>query len=252
MSDPLVIVTILFLAFGKFVLAGLWMMALKFTTLVGEKWVFRLPYDHDQMRAELMASWVIPIDGIVFGLALYFDLVKLTKPTLGASMMAFLVMFIWFEVWFYGTHRLMHTRMLYAVHALHHRSRVTCPLTGLRFSLPEKMILTLGSVGFALIASWLMPITLPAILAFFAAYYVESIAGHSNVEIVPTEIVQSPIGKVFASTTFHALHHARVRGHYGLTTTVLDHLFGTVFPDYVEVHERVVRGESLRHLGERA
>lgn len=251
MADPLVLATALFLAFGKFLLAGLWLSAIAVAGL-GRRRVYRVPYDREQLRAELLASWVIPVDGPAFLLCLWLGLLRPAAPTLGASLLTFVVLFVFFELWFYGTHRLMHTRLLYPIHAEHHLSKVTCSLSGLRFSLPEKLVLTLGSVGFAAAASWWMPVTLPGMIAFFAVYYAESILGHSNVEIVPAWLVRSPLGRVAGSTTFHAMHHARWSGHYGLTTTALDYLCGTVFPDYRDVQARAAAGEGLERLGERA
>jgi Delta7-sterol 5-desaturase len=250
MSDPLVVFTALFLAFGKFLLAGLWLSAIALAGL-GRRRVYRVHYDRDQLRAELLASWVIPLDGLAFVACLSLGLLRPAPPTVGASILTFVVLFVFFEIWFYGTHRLMHTRALWPIHAAHHRALVTCSLSGLRFSLAEKLVLTLGSVGFAAAASWVLPVTLPGLLAFFVVYYSESILGHSNVEIMPASLVRSPLGRVVGSTTFHAMHHSRFGGHYGLTTPALDYLFGTVFADYPDVQERAARGEGLEKLTER-
>lgn len=251
LSEPMVLGTALFLSFGKFLLAGLWLSAIALAGL-GRRRVYRVRYDREQLREELLASWVIPVDGIAFVACLAWGLLRPAPPTLGASLLTFVVLFVFFEIWFYGTHRLMHTRALWPIHEPHHRSKVTCSLSGLRFSLAEKLVLTLGSVGFAAALSWILPVTLPGLLAFFVVYYSESILGHSNVEIMPARLVRSPLGRVVGSTTFHAMHHARFGGHYGLTTPALDYLFGTVFPDYPEVQEQAARGEGLERLTERA
>src|SRR5690606_5712092 len=42
--------------------------------------------------------------------------------------------------------------------------------------------------------------------------------------------------------TFHAMHHARYTGHYGLFTTVLDRVLGTAWDDTPEVQARAARG----------
>ncbi|MES1243414.1 MAG: sterol desaturase family protein [Acidobacteriota bacterium] len=250
MRDPLVLATALFLAFGKFLLAGLWLSVIALAGL-GRRRVYRVLYDREQLRDELLASWVIPLDGLAFVACLGLGLLRPAPPTWGASVLTFIVLYVFFEIWFYGTHRLMHTRLLWPIHAAHHRALVTASTSGLRFSLAEKLVLTLGSVGFAAAASHVLPVTLPGLLAFFVVYYSESILGHSNVEIMPAGLVRSPLGRVVGSTTFHALHHSRFSGHYGLTTPLLDYIFGTVFPDYPEVQERAARGEGLERLTER-
>lgn len=245
MNDPLVIASILFAGFGKFLMAIMWSSVISVAGLDRRRRIYQMAYGREQWRDELLASWVIPLDGIVLGLAIYYNFIKVAAPELGASLLTFGVLFVWFEIWFYVTHRLMHTRHFYFIHAEHHRSKATRPVTGLRFSLGEKAILTTGSIGFAVAISWVMPVTLPGLLAFLALYYFESINGHSNVEVFPVELVRSPVGKVIGSATFHAMHHARIQGHYGLMTTALDYVFGTVHSDYVRAHGRAIAGQSL-------
>jgi hypothetical protein len=46
--------------------------------------------------------------------------------------------------------------------------------------------------------------------------------------------------------TYHALHHARWTGHFGLGTTVLDRLLGTEWSDWPELHRRVLDGDPMR------
>lgn len=251
LSDPIVIFVVLFLSFGKFLLAGLWVLIVKASKTLQLKRIYCVEYGKKQLRAELFASWAIPVDGIVFALAIYFNWFKIAVPTFANSAGTFLALLIFFEFWFYGTHRLMHTKGFFPVHAEHHLSVVTSSWTGLRFSFTEKGLLTLGSVGFAVAASWFMPITIPGILLFFFVYYAESILGHANVEFLPASFVRSSIGRMINTPTFHAMHHARVHGHYGLFTTIPDHLFGTVFPDYPAVHERAINGNGLRSSEER-
>jgi len=59
-------------------------------------------------------------------------------------------------------------------------------------------------------------------------------------------------GKLITSTTYHALHHSRYINNFGLGTRVLDRLFGTEWPDYEPVFERVSNQERpLVKLAER-
>jgi sterol desaturase/sphingolipid hydroxylase (fatty acid hydroxylase superfamily) len=61
---------------------------------------------------------------------------------------------------------------------------------------------------------------------------------------MPAALIRSPLGRIFSSTTFHAMHHSRMKGHYSLMTTTIDFLCGTVFPDYDDIYIRAVRGQG--------
>lgn len=217
-----------------------------------ERRVYRRSYGPGQLGRELRAAVaVVLFDASVLAVVRHAGWIRFVRPTVSSILLTFVVMFVWFEVWFYVMHRLLHTRKLYFLHAQHHVARVTHPMTSLSFSLGERAILLLGAVGFAALASRVMPVTLPGLLGYFLTNYVLNVVGHSNVEFVPPSFVRSRLGSVFITVTFHAMHHARYKGHYGLFTTVLDRLFGTVWEDYPMVHARAVRGEGLTSLGER-
>ena len=79
-------------------------------------------------------------------------------PVITILVLTFAVMFVWFEIWFYVTHRLMHTRALYFIHKQHHVAKVTDPLAALSFSLAERAILITGALGFAALLSRWHPI----------------------------------------------------------------------------------------------
>jgi hypothetical protein len=50
---------------------------------------------------------------------------------------------------------------------------------------------------------------------------------------------------------YHALHHARWTGHYGFAAALMDRAFGTGWPDWFELHERVATGHPLTSLRQR-
>jgi len=59
------------------------------------------------------------------------------------------------------------------------------------------------------------------------------------------------VGKVLGTPSFHAMHHARSANHYSFTTSFLDRICGTTWPDYERVHARALAGDGLRALSER-
>lgn len=250
--SPGAALAVLFAGFGKFALVALMIGLVRAFPRLRARRVVRLPYEPAQFRAELRAAWVVPLDGVALFAALRGGAFPLAAPTWAASAATCAVLTVFFELWFYATHRLLHTPRLYAWHALHHEALVTGPASGLRFALPEKVLLTLGSVGAAVAAAHVMPVTLPGFIAFLGIYYCASILGHANVEPFPARLVRSRLGWCVATPTFHALHHARLHGHYGLMTPVLDTLCGTRFVDYAEVQARAVEGRGLERLGQRA
>ncbi len=83
------------------------------------------------------------------------------------------------------------------------------------------------------------------------ANYALNVLGHSNVEVFPGWFARSRLGRWLVTPTYHALHHARYRGHYGLFTSVLDRCFGSVYADYEMVQQRASAGQGLTRQGER-
>lgn len=211
--------------------------------------IFRIPLPASQTLVELRAAVIILIVDALFAAGMIrFDLFRHTE---GWDVGTFALIFGWFEIWFYASHRLLHARGLYAIHAQHHTARVTTPLTSLSFSIAERLILLVGGIGVPAALSHAIPLSFHAYVAYFTVNYVLNVYGHLNVELVPPRFARCPLTGVLNTTTYHALHHARYRGHYGLFTPCLDRWFGTRFSDYERVHERAFDGQGLTRLGER-
>jgi len=214
--------------------------------------IYRCSPHAEQFRSELVATLkVIPFDAAAVALAAYFRLIHTTAPTWTNMLLTFAVMFVWFEVWFYVTHRLMHTQALYFIHKQHHVAKVTDPLAALSFSLAERAILIVGALGFAALISRWRPIPLAGLGLYFFFNYVFNVLGHANVELFPAGFARTWFGRLYVTATYHSMHHARYHGNYGLFTQVLDRLCATVWGDYEQVHERVREGTGLRSFGER-
>jgi sterol desaturase/sphingolipid hydroxylase (fatty acid hydroxylase superfamily) len=95
------------------------------------------------------------------------------------------------------------------------------------------------------------PIALRGLGLYLLFTYVLNVFGHTNVEALPASLPRTWAGRLIVSGSFHALHHARLQGHYGLFTQVLDRLCGTYFEDYPHVHARAASSHGLLTLGER-
>ena len=237
-----------FFALRTTVLVGGATLAVRRASAVARR-VYRVAVATGQARSELLAALrVIGFDAVVVATAFTLGAWRFAEPSAAATAVTWLVMFAWYEVWFYATHRALHTKALYRFHAQHHVAKVTTPLTSLSFGLVERGVLLVGAVGMSALLSRVLPITKVGVVAYFLTNFVLNVWGHSNVEVLPAGFVRSWAGRVFISTSFHAMHHARYQGHYGLFTQVLDRLFGTYWVDYPEVHAHAARGEGLTRL----
>ncbi len=220
---------------------------------VAERWrVYRRALAAGQLRSEAWAAvGVVVCDALLVGLFRYFAGSRLVPFSVPVALLSFAWMFVGFEVWFYVTHRLLHTKALYRFHAQHHVAQVTDPLTSLSFSLVERLVLMGGGMGLVLLAMEVMPVTNVGVMGYILTNYFLNVVGHGNTEWLPRRFVSSWAGRLFFTPTFHALHHARYQGHYGLFTVVLDRWLGTAFGDYPQVHARAREGHGLARIGER-
>lgn len=232
------------------ILGAGWLLA---HTRLAERWrIYRRALAAGQLRSEAWAAvGVVLCDAVLVGLFRYFAGPRMVPFSVPVALLSFAWMFVGFEVWFYVTHRLLHTRALYRFHAQHHVAQVTDPLTSLSFSLVERLVLMTGGLGLVLLAMEVMPVTQAGVMAYIVTNYILNVVGHGNTEWLPQRFVSSWAGRLFFTPTFHALHHARYQGHYGLYTVVLDRWFGTAFPDYPRVHAQARAGQGLTRIGER-
>ena len=223
------------------------------TSFAERRRIYRFAYAKGQLGSELKAALlVVAFDALLFSSTRYFGLIDYAPaPSWGVAIYTYLILFVWIEIWFYVTHRAMHHPALYRIHRQHHVAKVTDPLTSLSFSLGERAVLLVGVFAFAILVSKLTPLSFGALIAVGLTNYVFNVLGHSNVEFVPEWIARSAPGRLIITPSFHAMHHARYKGHYGLYTTILDRWFGTAFDDYEAVYDRARSGAGLSRPGER-
>ncbi len=215
--------------------------------------VYRRAFSQGQLRSELRAGLItIAFDGALVGALRASGSVPIGDPGALEALAQFGLLFVWYEIWFYVTHRALHSKRLYFLHAQHHVAKVTHPLTSLSFGVIERAILQSGALLFVFGVGAVWPVSLKVIAGYFLLNYLLNVVGHLNVELFPPWFGHSALGRVLYSVSFHAMHHARYTGHYGLFTVVLDRAFGTAWEDYPEVQRRAAMGEGLITLGARA
>jgi len=229
--------------------AALW---LRFSEGARRRRIYLREIPRAQLLSELKATGVVLVlDALVVGVAMHEQWVRFEEPTPARTAGTFLVMFLWFEAWFYVTHRLMHLRPLFFLHRQHHVANVVNPLTAMSFSLLERGVLIVGAIGFAILASRVVALSNVGLALYFLTNYALNVWAHTNVEALPAGYPRHWLARVLNSSTYHAMHHARSRGHYGLFTPWFDRLFSSAFEDYPQVHARAASGQGLRTLGER-
>jgi Delta7-sterol 5-desaturase len=238
-----------FVAARAIVLEGGLMFVINRTGLALRRRVLRLPYGKGQLLSEFKANLVtIFFDGVMIATLAHF--VPPTPASQGIFI-SFIVSAVWFEIWFYVSHRVLHSKALYFIHRQHHVAVVTNPLTAMSFSLVERMILLVGGFGGILMVGLVYPLATFGVALYLFANYMLNLFAHTNIEIVPPVLVRSKLTNWLNAPTYHALHHARYDGHYGLYTPFLDWMFNSRFEDYEAIHKMAYEGQGLTHRAQR-
>jgi Delta7-sterol 5-desaturase len=164
---------------------------------------------------------------------IYLDI---NEHSIWIAILAFPTLLFFNDTWFYWIHRLMHHPKVYRfVHVEHHRSIVVNPYTSYSFHALEPILLTLWVVPAAL----LVPIYAP-VLALVQVYGLyENIKSHLGYELFSKNFHASPL-RFLTTSTYHALHHTKYQGNYGLHFRFWDRLMGTELPQYKATFDEVV------------
>lgn len=203
--------------------------------------IYDLPIKDPQVRRELKNSLHTPLHALMLLAALLAG--QFEARSVGSFLLTALLMTIWAEIWHYGSHRAFHLKSLHWIHAEHHRSRLSSPFTALSFSFPEKLIFDIGMIGGMAILGLLLELNFFGVAGWFVGYLIINSYGHANYEI-RGETFMKLKGTILTSTVYHALHHSRYTGNYGLATRIPDRIFGTEWADSVAAFDRVVVQKS--------
>ena len=149
---------------------------------------------------------------------------------------AFPIMFILHDTYFYFAHRLMHHPKLFKLfHLLHHKSTNPSPFTAFAFH-PLEAIVEAGIFAILLL---IMPLCKWHLFAFFLVQMVYNVYGHLGWEVYPKKFNKNWFGKWINTSVNHNHHHHYFKGNYGLYFLWWDRLFGTIRADYDETYEEV-------------
>ena len=150
--------------------------------------------------------------------------------------LAFPVMFIMHDTYFYWTHRIMHHKSLFHImHLVHHKSTNPSPWAAYAFHPLESIV----EVGIFVVFLFTIPIHKSHIAIFFLLSILYNIYGHLGWELYPKGFNKNFIGKWVNTSVNHNQHHKYFKGNYGLYFLFWDRIMGTIRTDYDEAFEEV-------------
>jgi lathosterol oxidase len=217
-------------------MALLWHHAKKHDLALCRRAIYEIGPGDKQVRRELLNSLHTPLHALMLGACLAFG--WFGNTSIASFFISVAATTVWAEIWHYGSHRAFHWELLHWIHAEHHKSMISSPVTAISFAFSEKLIFNLGMLAPFVIADRFVSVNFFGIATWYVGYLIVNSFSHANFEFrSPTH--NERVGKVIASTTYHSLHHSRYTGNYGLGTRVLDRLFKTEWEDYEAVYLRV-------------
>lgn len=162
--------------------------------------------------------------------------------TVWSAIGMFAVAIVAFDAWFYFAHRLMHTRVMYRFHQLHHRSVAPTVWSNYSDGLVDAFVMQ----SYFLWAPLILPIP-PAVLVAHRLYdHFNGMIGHSGFEFFAGKPARAPSPMV--CTTFHDQHHSGFRYNYANFFSFWDRVLGTLHPAYdakVQEMEAIAGGGSV-------
>jgi len=230
---------IVYLTFGKLVLGLIWTKVMNFNALRAHR-VYKVEISKKQKLRELKTSWHVISDGIALYALNYFGLIQFSADTWQNIALTFVMFYAWVETWYYFTHALMHkNKWLYKYHRDHHLSLVISPLSSISMSNVEKLIFyTSGWLVFMSLMSWVVPVSLYGIVAYYTYHFCISLHGHSNTEASRFNSAMTKLN--MGSATSHAIHHARFNKNLGFSNMFWDKVMGTYAPDTLAMQEKAI------------
>lgn len=150
--------------------------------------------------------------------------------------LAFPVMAIIHDTYFYWMHRVIHHPKIFKyVHLVHHQSTNPTPFAAYAFH-PLEAIL---EAGIFLVFVFSIPVHFYHLIFFFLFMIIYNVYGHLGWELYPKGFSKHWLGKWINTSVNHNMHHQYFKGNYGLYFLFWDRLMGTIRPDYDEKFEAV-------------
>ncbi len=150
--------------------------------------------------------------------------------------LAFPVMFIMHDTYFYWTHRLMHhPRLFKHFHLVHHKSTNPSPWAAYAFHPLEAIV----EAGIFVIFLFTIPMHKLHFFLFFLMSIIYNVYGHLGWELYPKGFSRHWLGKWINTSVNHNQHHQYFKGNYGLYFLFWDRIMGTIRSDYDKRYDEV-------------
>ncbi len=150
--------------------------------------------------------------------------------------LAFPILLVVHDTYFYFTHRLMHHPKLFKwFHLLHHKSTNPSPWAAFAFHPLEALV----EVGIVVVFAFCIPLNPLHLFFFFLFQMLYNVYGHLGWELYPKGFSKSMVGKWINTSVNHNQHHQYFKGNYGLYFLWWDRWLGTIRNDYDEKFNEV-------------
>lgn len=150
--------------------------------------------------------------------------------------LAFPLMLLMHDTYFYWTHRAMHHPALFRImHLVHHKSTNPSPWAAYAFHPLEAIV----EVGIVVVFLFTIPIHVFHLPIFFLFMIIYNVYGHLGYELYPKGFAKHPIGRWINTSVNHNQHHQYFKGNYGLYLLFWDRVMGTIREDYEERFDQV-------------
>lgn len=154
----------------------------------------------------------------------------------GKEILAFVVYSIFYDAYFYWSHRWMHQGWLYKnVHVIHHRSLNPTPFASFSFH-PIEAVVNLLYL-FPIVYFFSMSFELAFILILLTDF--SNLMGHLGYDFIPRQSRKKWWGRWLTTPTHHNMHHQYSRSNFGLYWKGWDQYFKTMHPKTEDEFYRV-------------
>lgn len=150
--------------------------------------------------------------------------------------LAFPIMLLIHDTYFYWMHRLMHHKKFFRwFHLVHHYSTNPSPWAAYSFHPLEALV----EAGILALFLFIMPIHPGQLGFFFLFMIIYNVYGHLGFELYPKGFSRHWIGKWINTSVNHNQHHQYFTGNYGLYFLWWDRWMGTLRKDYDQKFDQV-------------
>lgn len=161
------------------------------------------------------------------------------------AILAFPLMLLIHDTYFYWAHRLMHHPKLFKLfHLVHHKSNNPSPWAAYAFHPLEAIVESLIFVIFL----FTIPVHSSHLKFFFIFSLFYNVYGHLGFELYPNGFNSHWLGKWINTSVSHNMHHQYFKGNYGLYFTVWDRMMGTLNTNYNKTFTEVTSRKKVCNL----